>query len=837
MSTGIRPERRKLTPDEYKRVREFYSDDEILAQGYEPPTPGMGRGLVGALAQLGSNWADEMLGAADALGALAHGRGWQVAKERYKTTQQAVESADNDFREKNPKTSLSLSLAGGLVPLGAGAMAAKLPATAAKIALSAPAVGAGMGALTGAGRGADMGERASNAGVGAGVGAAAGAVLGPLAGAAASRFMRSRAGQALAPKALAAADAVTQKVGLPVRARNPFPSPAKSPASPAADKALQYVVKKLADDGVNPATIEEAVSRFEAGSPELLYNIGGENTRAAMRVLQSYTGPSKQMVQSALDEQSVAVPELITQGIEQAIGKPIPNFDARVQELAGEATRTAKPHYDAIAHQVLGDEELQAILSRPSVSKALETARRQSLDRGMATPKWKPEHMPAADETGQAMAKTPKPGQSERGLFLHAKTSRGAVRPVDQVETEGLIDELLRRDKLDVWYHRHANTRKYGPTSAVTVRNREKLFAIREELDRRGVDFDAVEQALKGREAELLAQQESGELDNNVLEALVREPSRAGGQRGGTPIQAQTDTPEPEAFRVSELDAAKKLLDARIEDLKLRISQGQDPSTNQQELLALEDARSALVGYVDRETSGAYAQARGVAKPLIQNREAFREGRSALNQRGDKLAQRVGEMSPEERALMLEGSATDLNERLTSSRDQNAASIFTPKAQRNLGILTKGTPADATIRRTVERASNLQRDVRASTMRGQSTTATTIGGQRDLEEASTAGALEKGLTVADKAIRGSWPSLAADALRAANARYLRGVTEDVATEAAKILTTKLGAGANKKVIADLVRAALVREGMARSIGQGATRASARGASSAVRPSR
>ena len=122
-------------------------------------------------------------------------------------------------------------------------------------------------------------------------------------------------------------------------------------------------------------------------------------------------------------------------------------------------------------------------------------------------------------------------------------------------------------------------------------------------------------------------------------------------------------------------------------------------------------------------------------------------------------------------------------------------------------------------------------------MRGQSTTATTIGGQRDLEEASTAGALEKGLTVADKAIRGSWPSLAADALRAANARYLRGVTEDVATEAAKILTTKLGAGANKKVIADLVRAALVREGMARSIGQGATRASARGASSAVRPSR
>lgn len=661
--TSVRPLKR-MTPDHYEWARsQGYSDDEIRADGYELPPPE--RSGLGKLANLIGPWADEIIGGMAAAGSPGQRPpSISTATERFGGTSDLVKEASESYARRYPGRATALQVAGSMVPVLGAAGRAKAAATGAqRLLTSAPAVGAATGAVQGLGRG-EGGERLTNAVTDGVLGAAGGAIVGGAV--AATRAGAQRLGRTAIGER--ASNAVRQVLGKPPAARTPAPR----------ETALSVIADKLAADGVDASSIDNAVAALRNGDPELVFNLGGENTTAFMRTIQSIPGRGKAVVQEALDRQSAAVPDVIVSGTERALGKPIPSAAARGKELARQAAKDAKPAYDAIRNQFLSGESIDNVANRPPVAAALRAAREGYLTRGEAV---------------------------------------------------------------------------------------------------------------------------------------------------------------PDGITVDMMDRAKKILDGDIRAIGKQMERGGADGKKTASLRDLRIARRALIEAVDAATDGQYAKARGIAQKGLRKRSAFRDGQRATYQRADKLSSELADATPEERGLLLEGAATDLQERLASSNPQNAASVFDPRTRRNLDLIAKGTDAEVPLRETYQRAGRLQQQNRAATMRGQSTTASTLRGQQELDDAS-AGALSAGLDAAGKAATGRWGQLAADAARAAYSRYVRGVTSDVAGEAADILTRELGDEASRAEITALIRQALADRAQRGASGalrrRVAGRAGGRGASSLAR---
>jgi hypothetical protein len=273
----------------------------------------------------------------------------------------------------------------------------------------------------------------------------------------------------------------------------------------------------------------------------------------------------------------------------------------------------------------------------------------------------------------------------------------------------------------------------------------------------------------------------------------------------------------PDGLTVGLLDDVKKVLDRKVGAITKAAKTGSASGDDVSLLQSIRTARRALVDAVDDATGGAYRAARQTAAPRIREREAFREGAAALRQRGDQLTQRVAGQTPAEQALGLEGAATEIAERLTSRDPGRAASVLDTKARRNLDILTQQLPkAREAIQGTYDRASKLQQQARASTMRGQSTTASTLAGQEELM--GTAGhlinAVDPGgaLTFGPQAMA---MRLLAKAYRAnARARLGRG-SEEVAAELADLFTRKLGDEVSQPTVLRLLQQAMSEQAIAK----------------------
>jgi hypothetical protein len=88
------------------------------------------------------------------------------------------------------------------------------------------------------------------------------------------------------------------------------------------------------------------------------------------------------------------------------------------------------------------------------------------------------------------MAPQHKRAKSRRGLWMTARQRSGKLRDPWTVEESALVEELARREAEDVRYHK--DVRRYGATSAVTIRNRnmiEQIKLILEQRDGHGVPF------------------------------------------------------------------------------------------------------------------------------------------------------------------------------------------------------------------------------------------------------------------------------------------------------------------------------------------------------------
>lgn len=83
------------------------------------------------------------------------------------------------------------------------------------------------------------------------------------------------------------------------------------------------------------------------------------------------------------------------------------------------------------------------------------------------------------------------PAKSARNLWYSAQTPNGTFRAPHEMETEPLLQELVRRTDAARRYYR--DTQRYGPTSAVTIRNDHAIGEIESLLTGRdGLTDDAV---------------------------------------------------------------------------------------------------------------------------------------------------------------------------------------------------------------------------------------------------------------------------------------------------------------------------------------------------------
>lgn len=89
----------------------------------------------------------------------------------------------------------------------------------------------------------------------------------------------------------------------------------------------------------------------------------------------------------------------------------------------------------------------------------------------------------AAEEAAAGAADRTEPAKSARGLWYSSHTAGGHLRPKEELETDPLLQELARRSEASDRYFK--DTRRFGPSSAVTQRNEVAIYDIQRILEER----------------------------------------------------------------------------------------------------------------------------------------------------------------------------------------------------------------------------------------------------------------------------------------------------------------------------------------------------------------
>lgn len=684
------PPRKRLSPTDYRWLKEQgYNDDELRADGFDPPEE---EGVMGTLKSAGLGaaegatfgFADEIAGG---LGSLFTGRTYADVRDSAREVFKSAQAA-------NPKTYAAGNIAGAVLsPVGnkltAGAKAGSLGASVVRGA----GAGAAGGALYGLGTGeGSVGDQAAHTLAGAGIGAVAGGVV-PVVGRAASRLKSS---------ATDIASRIRGAVTAPTAGPTGQVVSAANGVQDVSDWSLQQYARAIRKGGVTPDALEQTVTAATPDDPRLLLNVSGKKAKAMADAAVRRADDGGALLTDRLEEQMAGAPGRVVDALRRTTGSPLVNGQSRLQQLTDDAAEQAKPYYERLRGMVLADPDLQVLAQRPSIDAALSKARKNLRDAGWKEPAARGEWEPAVESLAPTAARpasavaTPKPGMTERGLWQTAKTSSGGLRKVETVDTDGLLDELQRRTLLDRKYHKE--TRKYGPNSAVTRRNQEAIHRIYDVLEKRdGFPTEQLDDVLRQR-AQVRAEKEGVEmLRLDDWERIVLQPPNTPKvpQGAAQPLAANEGasvvTEKQRALFFDELDTAKKLLDAEIDDLAEQAAAGPKRSVAVSELRAKTEARDALVEYIDRVTDGKYAEARGVAEPLIRGREAFRAGQSygpATSR--DVLSRANASRTAEERALYAEGVAHRIRDDVDRVRDGSDAVVRfvgSPLEREKLGLV------------------------------------------------------------------------------------------------------------------------------------------------------
>lgn len=406
------------------------------------------------------NFGDELMGAVrgaeQSIGNVVSG---QPANLRENVaTGIADERAQLDrFRTESPKTAFALEMAGGAASgVGVARAAGSIPRLALRNPIRAAAVG---GAVAGVGSGEDAVGRAAMGTVGAVAGA------GLTAGA--QRLVTSGAADKVVRGARAAVDNLSPS-------NQPAVMSATAPrlTTPRVTPARAAVARVLADETGSMDPARAAVAELEGagmGRELLVLNAAGEPGARLGRAVAN--APSVPFARTSANE--VLGDALARQG--GALGREVAEDIGTATGLGG------RPGPVALR-------DMQDDLSA-RMGKTFEAFR----SRGDLQP----------ERTAQLAAAPKAPAGGP--VLESARTASGRpVRDLTRVSREGLLDELARRSELEKLYQ--ADFRKYGPSSAVTVRNQEVITTLEDLLEKQhGMQWDDIwadvaqrQQAAKG---------------------------------------------------------------------------------------------------------------------------------------------------------------------------------------------------------------------------------------------------------------------------------------------------------------------------------------------------
>ncbi|PYE88767.1 hypothetical protein [Phyllobacterium leguminum] len=271
--------------------------------------------------------------------------------ERYNQALDIQQSKDKAFQEEHPYVNTGLNIAGGV--------AATVPLIAA-----APAA-------FGAGGGTGLGGLAKNIGAGAMSGAGIGAADAGVR----SDYDPSAMKQGLMYGGMlgGAAPIAGRAIGKGIAALT----------GPSPSRAQQAFTRAAAADGV-----DDVPARLAQMGPDAMPMDLGPNLQSYAGALAGTPGRAQEMVRSAVSQRQAGAGQRVSSSLDDALGQNVDTV-ALADDIIARRSAAAKPLYDAAySKPVPFSKELEELLRRPTVGKALKKAQGLAADEGITSQQW-----------------------------------------------------------------------------------------------------------------------------------------------------------------------------------------------------------------------------------------------------------------------------------------------------------------------------------------------------------------------------------------------------------------------------------------------------------------
>lgn len=755
--------------DPYKPTTPRAASESATVTSVKAPKRDIREDAIGVARQAAQGasfgFADEAEGAARAA----------LGPRSYREARDDVRAQNDKFASENGGVALGANLVGGIAS-GAGlAKLASLPfkgaallrgvglapkveatATMGQRLAGAAKMGGAAGVVGGAGVAKEMRDIPESAAIGGAIGAGAGLTF---AGGAellrGTRNLVARVGQGQKPAG---------KIRSMVRADAPDESAAKR------------VLQRLGNQ--NQSLDDLAARSAKADGPDILSEVIGEKGVRDLRVARGlgYTAPDE--IEQGLTRRARDEVGRVQSSVRDALGDPIDDEAFKAAKLL-EARTNAKPIYDeAVEGVTITDPRLVDLLDRPAAASAYDATVKGYANRGQP--------MPTRAELTARMRGTADDMADEvvgevAGTRGPARTAGGKLRPVTQVDSDDLMDELIdlttrqQRDMGEGVYDFVDSetasskgvlkiataTRKGGGPSMQAKANQRVaqtngvIDRITKELEERGVDWP-----------EVMARRTSSP------NARIADDVRTVPGRGTVSLPDEAAAPSLPSMPAKAVQRWKLELDDEI--TRLEGKEGGATSQKMAELVQVRDeVESLLYEFSNQADDGAglWGKAQQTYAKPMQEREAFAQG------------QRVGRtMQPADQARMLndphapmlaKGVGNTIQEDLGRLQSGAAGQIRNPAptvmgsdyADARLNVATQGNAEKmAKIRET---ASNAQRRLQTrNTVMGGSQTAEKLADQAEqgMNPSELIQAASSPLTAGVKAIGKGATALARNAL-------------------------------------------------------------------------
>lgn len=150
-----------------------------------------------------------------------------------------------------------------------------------------------------------------------------------------------------------------------------------------ASRAEQAFGRAMGSDAVS-----DPVAALAAKGPEAMPMDLGPNLQRQAGALAATPGRGQEIIRSAIADRQAGAGARVSQSLDEVLGRPVDTI-ARADEIIARRSQAAKPLYDAAyAKPVPFTRELEDLLRRPAVGKALKKAQGLAADEGIPSRQW-----------------------------------------------------------------------------------------------------------------------------------------------------------------------------------------------------------------------------------------------------------------------------------------------------------------------------------------------------------------------------------------------------------------------------------------------------------------